>query len=298
MTISIGLIPNDRTVMLIQDSEMSFQSLGFTQDIINKIKQIDDNSMVGVIGNPLFGNEVIEVARSRKHTTGKSLRDTMEDAYHLVRDDKIQKGVLRQYGLSNIRQVTQPEGGVQIDSGIRNEIIDAVNGKRMGMSLDLMLASNYKRPELYTLGFPGVGRLQNDIKMYDVSGSGSIMAIEKLGEELEKYRWEKELSIDEGIDVLMRAGKASEKHEGVGGPFDITYVTREKGNDGKVKVIKPDQKKINMVMYLLPLNIDEQIVSDSIAKMRDVDVSSAYLSDFIKTKVNVGIEFDRYFGIK
>lgn len=162
------------------------------------------------------------------------------------------------------------------------------------MGLELMLATNLERPQLYRVEFPGRGHLEDNVKMYSVSGSGAIMAIDKMGEELERYRWQRELSIDEGIDVLLRAGKASEKHFGVGGPFDITYITRE---EGKNKIVKPDQKKINMVMYLFPLGVKDKVMKDSITRMRDEKISPEELADYIKTNTRVGVEFDKYFGL-
>lgn len=294
MTISIGLIPNEKTVMLMQDSEISYKSLGFTQDIYKKIKQLDNSSVTGVIGNPLVGNEIIEIVQIRNYETAKSLIDIVEDAYHRIREEKIQRGVLRKYGFNNIREVTQPQTGTQIDPEAKQEILNAINNRNGYFALDLMLAINKEKPLLYTISFPGAGTLENNVKGYTVSGSGSIMAIEKMGVELENYRWQKELSIDEGIDILLRAGKASEKHEGVGGPFEIAYITEK---EGKTEITNPDQKKINMIMYLYPLKIKEEIMIESIKKMRDGQIKAEELANYIKTNTKVGIEFDEYFGL-
>tara|TARA_Y100000310_G_scaffold244232_1_gene248924 strand:+ start:406 stop:1302 length:897 start_codon:yes stop_codon:yes gene_type:complete len=295
MTISIGLIPNDKTVMLLQDSEISYQSLGFTQDLFNKIKQIDDTSLAGIIGDSRTANLIIDYLKNIKPTPSKELRDSLEEAYHKVMEEKLSKGVLKKYGFKDIREVSQPHKETMVDQDVRSQVLNAADGK--GIDLDVMLISNIDEPQIYTVGFPGVGRLENNIKMYDVSGSGSILAINKLGEELEKYRWKSELSINEGIDVLMHAGKEAEKHTGVGGPFDIKYITKD--DKGKNKIVTLDQKKINMVMYLLPFNIDKDIMNKSIDYMlRDNDKKSPEdISKFIKENTGVGIEFDHYFGL-
>jgi len=61
MTISIGFIPNKQTVMHIQDSEVSYQSIGLTQDIVKKIKGIDSSAVTGIIGNPFSPSILIKV---------------------------------------------------------------------------------------------------------------------------------------------------------------------------------------------------------------------------------------------
>ncbi len=292
MTIAIGLIPNDKTVMLIQDSEASYITLGFTQDIMHKIKTVNDAAVVGMIGHASFANEIVEAVQKGTYDDDKTLRAAIEETYHKVREEKLAKGVLRNYGFQNIREFSQSNS--PIDPAVRDQIMRAITNPD-GFGVELLLASNLKQPQLYRVHYPGTGILENSIKMYQVSGSGTIMAIDKMGEELERYRWQKELSIDEGIDVLMRAGKAAEKHTGVGGPFEIAYIAR--GDDGKTKVVKPDQKKINMVMYLFPLNVEEKVLHTSIEQMRDEKVKAEELADHIRKNVRVGVEFDKYFGL-
>ncbi|MBI5880590.1 hypothetical protein HZB90_00495 [archaeon] len=297
MTICIGLIPNKKSVMLIQDSEISYRSLGFTQDIFNKIRDIDNTALVGVLGNPLIANEIIELARKGDYETSKGLRDAVEAAYHTVREDKLRKDALLKYGFRDLRDVTQPHKDVQIDPSVREAVLRAANDYDGGlMGVELVLASNIEEPQLYRVTFPGVGALQNCAKMYIVSGSGTIMAIDKMGEELEKHRWKPELTDDEGIDILLRAGKAAEKHTGVGGPFEIKYIT--KAEDGKTRIVTPDQRKINMVMYLFPLGVKQKVMSGCIARLRSPDVTSEQLAEHIRKNVRVGIEFDRYFGLE
>lgn len=296
MTICIGLIPNSKTVMLIQDSEVSYQQLGFTQDIFNKIKEIDKNSITGVIGSALIGNEVLEKVRGQEYESSKKLRDAVEKAYHCVRDEKLHKGVLAKYGIQDIREVTQTREGVKVDPAVREDVLKAANDQDQGMGLSMMLASNIDRPQLYAVSFPGVGRLEDNVKMYLVSGSGAILAIDQMGEELERYRWQKEISIDEGIDVLMRAGKRSEKHMGVGGPFEITYITKD--DKGGTSIVRPDQMKLNMVMYLFPLKPDHDVMMGCIEQMRDEKVEANDLAEHIRENVRVGVEFDRYFGLE
>ncbi len=295
MTICIGLIPNDKTAMLLQDSEISYEGIGFTQDIFNKIKVLSNQAIAGVIGRPHVANEVLAHVGGRTFTLSRELRDFVEEAYHLVREEKLVKGVLRKYGFRNIREVTQPPKEANIDPSVREEVLKACNDQDGHFGLSLILASNFGSPELYAVGFPGRGLLENNVKMYAVSGSGSVMAIDKMGEELEKYKWQRELSIEEGIDVLLRAGKASEKHQGVGGPFDITYVTKRE--DGQTRVVKPDQKKINMVMYLLPLQAEERVMREVINRMRDETVTSEQLAEYVRGNTRVGIEFDNYFRL-
>lgn len=294
MTISIGLIPNRETLMLIQDSEVSYSGVGFTQDIYKKIKDINNSSVTGVIGSPVIANEVIELVRENQYRSGKELSDKVEQAYHQVRAKHLQRGILAKYGFSDIREVIAHQQGVHIDPRISEEVIKAANNQNSFFSLDLMLATNYNNPLLYIVTFPGSSLLYSNVKDYAVSGSGSIMAVEKMGVELENYRWQKELSIDEGIDILMKAGKASEKHAGVGGPFEIVYLIKEKKD---TKIIRPDQKKINMIMYILDLEIKEDIMAEAIKKMRDNGVSTEDLINYIKSNTGVGIEFDRYFGL-
>ncbi|MDO8508976.1 MAG: hypothetical protein Q7S27_04805 [Nanoarchaeota archaeon] len=295
MTISIGLIPNNNTVMLIQDAEGTYQGIGFTQDIFKKIQELDDSSITGVIGSPVLGNEIIQLVKENQYRSGKELSDKVEQSYHNIRAKHFQRGVLAKYGFSDIREVIAPQQGTVINHHVVEEVLKASNNTNGFFSLELMLATNYDNPLLYLVGFPGTSLLFNNIKDYAVSGSGQIMAIEKMGVELENYRWKKELSLDEGIDVLMKAGKASEKHTGVGGPFEIVYLQRKKD---EMKIIRPDQKKINMVMYLLDLNVNEAIMEETIKKMRDDKNSPQDLADYIKTHTKVGIEFDRYFGLK
>ncbi len=275
----------------MQDSEVTYEGIGFTQDIVDKIKQVNNEVIAGVIGIPHLANEVLEHISGKQYKNAKELRDFTEEAYHAVREEKLVKGVLRKYGFRNIREVTQPPKEVTIDQAVRDEILRAAND----YPLSLMLATTLDHPQLYLINQPGRGHFENNMKLYLVSGSGSVMAIDKMGEELERYRWQPKLSIDEGIDVLLRAGKASEKHQGVGGPFDITYITQSE--DGKNKVVKPGQKKINMVMYLFPLSIDEKIMMEVIARMRDEKVTAEELAGYIKANTKVGIEFDNYFRL-
>lgn len=293
MTISIGLIPNEQTVMLIQDAEATYQEVWFTQDILKKIKDINEHSVTGVIGSPIIANEVVDMVQGRPCSSSRELQDTIEQAYHAVRTRHLQRGILSKYGLNDVREVIAPPKDIQIDPAVREEVLNVVNNRDRFFSLDLMLAMNYDKPVLYTVQFPGVGMLENNIKGYMVSGSGSIMAIDRMGVELENYRWKKELTIDEGIDVLMKAGKVSEKHIGVGGPFEIVYITREQ----KPKIQRPNQKKINMIMYLYPLQITEETMAEAIQKMRDEKVSAEELAEHIKTHTNVGVEFDKYFKL-
>jgi len=295
MTICIGLIPNEKTVMLIQDSEISYRAVGLTQDIANKIKRISDDAVMGIIGNPFAANEMFALVPSKNYSQWRELKETVEEAYHAVREDKLLKSVLRKYGFRNIREVTQPPKETAIDSTVREEILRTAQDQSNELGINLMLASNIERPQLYNVVFPGVGWLESQVKMYSVNGSGTIMALDKMGEELARYKWQPQLSIDEGIDVLLRAGKASEKHVGVGGPFEIAYVT--KGEDGKNRVINPDPKKINMVIYLFPYGVDERIMMEAITRMRDDQVTAAELADYIKSNTQVGIEFDHYFKL-
>ncbi|MBI2448711.1 hypothetical protein HYV49_00260 [Candidatus Pacearchaeota archaeon] len=268
MTISIGLIPNNEAVMLIQDSEVTYPGVGFTQDIYRKIQEIDKHAVVGVTGRPILANEILELIKGEQYKSSRELSDKVEQAYHQVRNKHLQRGFLAKYGFSDIRDVIAPPQGVQINPKVVDEILHIANNANNFFTLDLMLATNYESPLIYITEFPGSTALFSNLKDYAVSGSGGIMALEKMGAELENYRWQKELSIDEGIDILMKAGKASEKHVGVGGPFEIVYIEKQK--DG-TKVIRPDQKKINMVMYLFPLEIKEDIMKEAISKMRDKD---------------------------
>lgn len=295
MTISIGLIPNKDTVMLIQDSEVSYERIGFTQDIYKKIREIDNSSAAGIIGYPALANEILELIKEGQYKSGRELSDRVEHAYHAVRAKHLQRGVLAKYGLSDIKDVIAPPQNVHIDPRIADEVIKMANNENHYFSLDLMLATNYDKPLLYLVRFPGISLLSNNTKDYAVSGSGSIMALERMGVELENYRWQKDLSIDEGTDVLMKAGKASEKHVGVGGPFEIIYITKQ---EKETKIIRPDEKKINMIMYLLDLNVKEKIMEETIKQMRNNNVSVEQLADYIKTNTGVGIEFDKYFSIK
>jgi hypothetical protein len=291
MTISIGLIPNRDTVMLIQDAEGSYTGLGFEQDIFSKIKGLNPSSIAGIIGSFTEANETVELIRGTQPNSGLELRTIAENAYHEVREKHFFNSVLRKYGFNNIREVTSPSNGVQVDPSVKDDILRKLNTP---LQFSLMLASNYGGPELVSVDFPGDGKLLNEIKEYGVGGSGYIMAIEKMGVELAKYRWKKELSIDEGIDVLMKAGKASELHTGVGGPFEIVYVSKQKE---KSVIVNPDRRKINMVIYLLDQSIEEETINEAIGRMRDPTTSSNDLAEFIKTNTGVGIEFNRYFGL-
>ncbi|MFC1733251.1 hypothetical protein ACFL6I_23380 [candidate division KSB1 bacterium] len=297
MTICIGLIPNDKTVMLLQDSEISFSGIGFTQDIFNKIKTIDDNSITGIIGNPTAANEVVDLLKSGKYNSSREFKGAVEAAYHAVRESKINP-VLRKYGFNSMREFSQIPNNTQIDPTVREEILKLSNDADQKTGLELITASNIEKPQLLRVYFPGTSELFDNVKLYAVAGSGSIMAIDKMGEELKEYRWQEDLTIDEGIGVLMSAGKASEKHQGVGGPFDITYITKDK--DGKNELVKPDQKKINMVMYLFPYrkHVTDEVMAGCIERMRNEDIKSDDLADYIKSNVKVGIEFDEYFGIE
>tara|TARA_Y100000310_G_C20597820_1_gene771414 strand:- start:233 stop:1126 length:894 start_codon:yes stop_codon:yes gene_type:complete len=297
MTICIGLIPNNDTVMLLQDAEVSYKSLGFEQDLVNKIKKINDKSISGVIGNPRFANNVLSRIIGNSYEGDIELKKSVEEAYHNAREENLSNSLLRKYGFSHIREVTQPKDGASIDPHVREEVLKVANdynGEYFG--LELMLASNINAPQLCTIRFPGTGDPENNIKMYNVSGSGSIMAIDKLGEDLRKYRWRNELTIDEGIEILMRAGKESEKHSGVGGPFDIMYLTKE---GGESRVVRPDKRKTNMVMYLFPHaeKIGHPLMEECIKKMRDPQVSYESLGGFIKDNTQVGIEFTDFFEL-
>ncbi|MFH1063520.1 MAG: hypothetical protein V1729_00400 [Candidatus Woesearchaeota archaeon] len=294
MTICIGLIPNEKTVMLIQDSEVSYQQLGFTQDIIHKMRDISKNAITGIIGDPTAASEIIEMLKAQpEYKNSKELKNFAEESYHRVREEKLLNGILRTYGFKHIREVTQPQKELPIDPEVRSNILNKATNHQ-GFSLELMLASNIDKPQLCTITFPGTGIVHDSVKMYAVSGSGTIMAIDKMGEELERYKWHKELTTNEGIEVLMRAGKASEKHTGVGGPFSIAYLTKE---DEKTYIVKPDQKKINMVMYLFPLKVTDQTMKGCIERLRDDKVTAEDMSCYIKENTGVGIEFDHYFGL-
>jgi hypothetical protein len=294
MTISIGLIPNENTAMLIQDSEGSYIGLGFEQDIFKKIRDIDKSSITGVIGSFTTANETLELVSGRQFKSSFELRDNLEQAYHAVRKRHLERGTFQKYGFSDIREIIAPPREIQIDPAVRDEILNSANDKNHSFSLEFMLASNYNQPQLSKLEFPGISHLFNNPKDYTVGGSGSILAIEKMGSVLKNYRWQNTLSNDEGIEILMKAGNASEQHTGVGGPFEIVYVTKI---EGKPKIIRPDRKKINMVMYIQNLTTDEETITESIKKMRDHKINSLELSDYIKTKTNVGIEFNKYFNI-
>ena len=294
MTISVGLIPNGETVMLIQDAEVSYRRVGFTQDIYKKIKDIDSSSVTGVIGYPFIANEIIELTKESQYRSGRELSDKVEQAYHTVRIKHLFRGVLAKYGFTDVKEVIAPHQGVNINPHVVEEVLELTNNQNDFFSLDLMLATNYDKPLLYLVSFPGSSVLYNNIKDYTVSGSGTIMAVEKMGVELENYRWQSELSLDEGIDILMKAGKASEKHAGVGGPFEIVYISRQ---EKEVRVTRPDQKKINMIIYIMDLGIKENIMSEAIKQMRKSEISAEQLADYIKTNTRVGIEFDQYFGL-
>ena len=51
-------------------------------------------------------------------------------------------------------------------------------------------------------------------------------------------------------------------------------------------------------MYLFPLNIEEKIMMKAISQMRNEKVAPEELADYIKTNIQVGIEFDQYFKLK
>lgn len=300
MTISIGLIPNRETVMIIQDAEATYPGVGFTQDIYRKIKEIDGNAVTGVIGMPLIANEIIDLVKETPSKSGRELSDKVEQAYHLVRNRHLQRGVLAKYGFSDIKELVMTPQNMQVNSNVVEEVLKIANNQNNFFSLELMLATNYERPLLYITTFPGVSFLHSEIKDYAVSGSGSTMGLEKMGVELKNYRWKNALSIDEGMDILMKAGKASEKHIGVGGPFEIVYITKQ---NKESQLVRSNQKKINMVMYLLELNegqneIEEEVMNEAITKMRNEKISAEDLAEFIKSKTPVGIEFDNYFGLK
>ena len=71
-----------------------------------------------------------------------------------------------------------------------------------------------------------------------------------------------------------------------------------KDKEGNSQIVKPDIKKINMVMYLFPYKIKEKVMSQSIKMMRDEKVDAAELGKYIQANTGVGIEFKHYFGLK
>ena len=137
MTISIGLIPNKETLMLIQDAEVSYQGLGFTQDIYKKIKEIDSSSVTGVIGSPLIANEIIEIVKENQYRTGRELSDKVEQAYSFVRAKHLQRGVLVKYGFSDIREVIAPQQGININPHVLEEVLKTSNNQNDFFSLEL-----------------------------------------------------------------------------------------------------------------------------------------------------------------
>jgi len=283
--------------MLLQDSAGTISTLSFEHDIYTKIKKLNDNVLVGMSGSPSLGNEVVELLRELPFETAREARAAAEHAYHSVREEKLNQEFLRPNGFKNIREVTTPAPGAPIDPTVRERIFQVLGPKgREEFSLDLVLALNYGRPQLYSVAFPGVGLLDDGPKECAVRGSGSILAIDKMGEELESYKWQPELSLDEGLEVLMRAGKASEKHQGVAAPFDIRYISKK----GKgVKYVRLDPLKLNMVMYVAPLIGKEngKGMGQYVARMKDDKVKPATLAKQLKKDLDVGAEFDRYFEL-
>ncbi|MFC1686232.1 hypothetical protein ACFLZZ_04415 [Nanoarchaeota archaeon] len=290
MTISIGLIPNKDLVMLMQDSEGTLLNLMLTQDIMNKIKQVNDQAIAGVIGNPYSADEVLEKLAKKNYDSAINLREGLENAFHEVREKKFRDGVLRKYGFSHIREITSP--ATPIDEGVKRIILE--KNDKDGLGARLMLCSNYKKPEIYTVGYPGEGHLVTGVKVGDFSGSGTIKSVDIVGSALEEYKWETSLNKKQAVHVLLKAAIGSKKHEGVGGIFDLKYLEKV---DDKSKIITLEPRKLNMALYALEHKASDETVSDCIDKVLDDKVKYGEVASYLKEKKSFGSEFDEYFGL-
>jgi len=302
MTICVGFIPNKKTAMLMQDSEVTYPGIDLTQDIAEKILPINNYAIAGRIGNPLYAEEILDLLkRSGDIKDPLELKAKLEDAYHEIRNRKFIVGILRQFGFNDIKEVSASN----IDPEIRRAILEKA-GNPQGFGVEIMIAYNYNEPGLYIINFPGTATMTKETKGYFAWGSGGIKAIDIMGNVLERFRWQSDLSLEDAVLTLIDAGIASEKHTGVRRPFRISYVTRDipegfKAEEPRIGTL--DTKMLNMVLHTKP-NTNEEVIRDAVKlllkpmKQEDVEQRTREMVDYLKSKVNLGIEFDNYFGLK
>jgi len=301
MTVCIGLIPNKQTSMLMQDSEVTYSGVALHQDIASKVHKVSENAVVGIIGDPHPALEMLELLEENPVTNPRDLCTRLEDVYHTVRGRKFDLGILRKHGFSNIREVLSP----QVDSDFRKTILAALDN-RDAFVVNLMLAYHFGSPGLYHINYPGIGSLENQVKMYQVDGSGSLSAADIVGNALTRYRWQPELTLSEAVLTMIDAGIASEKHTGVQRPFRISYVSREvpeHETEPQSVVCGLDTKMLNMIIHAQPYARQENVLQDAVARLLKATKGQATqeetveLADYLKSKIKLGVEFDEYFGI-
>ena len=302
MTICIGFIPNKKTAMLMQDSEVTYPGIDLTQDIAEKIVSINSYAIAGRIGVALYAEEILDLLkRSGDIKDSLELKARLEDAYHTIRSRKFTVGILRQFGFNDVKDISAPN----VDPEIRKVILEKA-GNPQGFGVEIMVAYNYDGPGLYIVSFPGTAIMTKETKGYFASGTGGIKAIDIMGNVLERFRWQSDLSLEDAVLTMIDAGIASEKKTGVKRPFRISYVIRDIPEGFKVeesKIETLDTKMLNMVLHAKP-HTNEEVIRDAVKlllkpmKKEDVEQRIREIVDYLKSKVNLGVEFDNYFGLK
>lgn len=292
MTIAIGLIPDNDTVLLMQDSRTSWGNFVHA-DTARKMTSISDNILLGHAGSPYLGEEVAQFLKQHTYTDSLKLRAVAQEGYQSVREQSLIQGVVKRYGFSHPREILQPAQGSTINPNVVEGLLRAMNDPA-GFPLDVILASIIEGPQLTLVNYPGVSVVQTHPKTYMVAGSGTPLAIERVNDIMANYVWSDQVTIEEGIECLLYAGIACKKSPTVGGPLEIAGLRRVGKN---VEPIRPDRRKTNMVVYCIEQKVSGDTLFEIIAKMHNPDVSALEMAEAIKSKVKFGLEFNNYFQL-
>ncbi len=300
MTICVGFIPNDKTVMIMQDGEVTNGRTGIPYTV-KKMQRYDDKFFIGYLkSRELSGllDIILQGADLNKIKNYDDMKKEIEKARHKVWKSEA-LAVLKQHGVNSLEALTstvideETEKEIDLKPEVKNVLLNTITDKSF-LQMGLMVGYFFDKPGISYMSVAGAlrGSVIGPKEFYvdGVAGEGITMKMKKM---VAEYQWKPGIDNVDALDILVKAGNGASEYSGVGGPFSIIMM----GEDKKVKEL--DERKLNMVMDIDRLNELSAggfipAYCDALTDLADHKVSADQLYDKL-SKLDVGYEFKHKF---
>tara|TARA_Y100000310_G_scaffold345052_1_gene461419 strand:- start:10123 stop:11025 length:903 start_codon:yes stop_codon:yes gene_type:complete len=297
MTICTGFIPNNDTVILLQDSIGIVPSSGQQRSLETKIRDINDRSFFGIAGDPYFANEIAREISGKSFDATKDLEQYCLNTYSNLHYDKLMKGFLPYFG--NDREyfktlLERDNVPVDLMKEYRARVNDAADERP-----DIMVISYIDGPSIYKIN---VGRqlLENNVGEWLSTGS----AAKQFDQNMTNYKYDLDrkgtakLDVLQGIEALLRVAEPTSRTSStIGPPFDVVYVERKPipdanlfdGQNFNYRAVRMDKSKLENVRRAIRAEPDlpTGVITDWLEMVRDPKIDIKKLRKDIGRKTSV-----------
>jgi len=296
LTLCAGLIPNENSVVLLQDSLGIIPRTGQQRSLETKIRDINSHAFFGIAGDPYFANELSDRMYGHDFDNEEDFKKFIKKSYNDLHLEKVMDEFLLYFfndedyfrGLFEANKLPPA-----LDAEYKARINDAA-----GERPDIMVISNISKPVIYKVG---VGTIKPEYNVMERLSTGSASAPFETFMGEHKYRLNRtgkfKLSTLEGIETLLRvADPTSRATSTIGPPFDIVYVERTLKQDANLyegekfdfEAVRLDKIKLEEVRRAIreEPDVSSKVLCSWLEMVKDSKVKKQDLKKTIRKKIN------------